>query len=170
VWSYFASFFGHALLWSGDGEGAIRKLYAMANHASPTMHWREEQNLKGNEYSVVGDMPQNWASAELIRLIRHSMALERANELHLFEGLPAQWARPGMVSSLNGIYTEFGIIQLRLSIAEDGKTATLDLDFADSDHQRAEKIVLHQQWNGAAQELLVDLGNELPIHKVLDIN
>ena len=35
IWNYFASFYGHALLWQGDGQKAAEVLYAFANHASP---------------------------------------------------------------------------------------------------------------------------------------
>lgn len=91
IWNYFASFYGHVWLWNGDGPKAAECLYAMANHASPLLAWREEQCLKGQEYREVGDMPHNWASAEFIRLAIHLLALDRGNELHLLEGLPAAW-------------------------------------------------------------------------------
>jgi hypothetical protein len=44
LWTYFALFYGHATLWTGDGAEAAEVLYAFANHASPTRVWREEQN------------------------------------------------------------------------------------------------------------------------------
>ena len=86
-------------------------MYAMANHASPTLVWREEQPVKSvKSRQMTGDMPHNWASAEFIRMIRHFIALERGQELHLFEGLPPTWIKPGMRTSLKGVYTEFGIL------------------------------------------------------------
>ena len=42
IWTYFASFYGHALLWQGDGQKAAKVLYDFANHAAPTLVWREE--------------------------------------------------------------------------------------------------------------------------------
>ena len=98
IWTYFGSFYGHAWLWLGQGDKAARTLYAFGNHASPLLAWREEQMPVGQGDQVVGDMPHNWASAEFIRLVRHSLILERGNELHLFEGMPAKWARPGAVT------------------------------------------------------------------------
>ena len=95
IWNYFGSFYGHAWLWLGEGDKAARTLYAFGNHASPLLVWREEQMPVGQGDKVVGDMPHNWASAEFIRLVRHSLVLERGNELHLFEAMPANWARPG---------------------------------------------------------------------------
>ena len=66
-------------------------------------------------------MPHNWASAEFIRLTTHLLALDHGDELHLLEGLPPEWTRPGMVTRLNGILTPFGPLHLELRIADDGK-------------------------------------------------
>ena len=43
IWTYFASFYGHAVLWMGHGDEAAQVLYDFANHAAPTRVWREEQ-------------------------------------------------------------------------------------------------------------------------------
>ena len=47
IWNYFASFYGHAWLWQGNGRKAAEVLYAYANHAAPVLDRREEQSLKG---------------------------------------------------------------------------------------------------------------------------
>ena len=96
---------------------------------------------------VVGDMPHNWASAEFIRLVRHSLILERGNELHLFEGMPARWAQPGAVTRAQDIATEFGPVSLELRVARDGASAILKL----TPPQRTPpaRIVLHlANWSG----------------------
>ena len=94
IWNYFASFYGHAWLWQGNGRKAAEVLYAFANHAAPVLDWREEQSLHGAKFRKVGDMPHNWASAEFIRLAIHLLALDRGDELHLLEGMPAEWLAP----------------------------------------------------------------------------
>jgi hypothetical protein len=128
LWNYFASFYGHAWLWQGNGRKAANSLYAFANHAAPVLVWREEQSLQGEKYKVVGDMPHNWASAEFIRLAFHLLALDRNDELHLFEGLPAEWAQPGMRTAISGAATPFGPLTVSLEIADDGRTADLLLE------------------------------------------
>src|SRR5208283_1129458 len=128
IWNYFASFYGHAWLWQANGRKAAQILYAYANHASPTLAWREEQSLKGEKFRKVGDMPHNWASAEFIRLTIHLLELDRGHELHLLEGLPLQWTKAGMVTRLNGIATPFGELTMELKIAADGKTARLRVE------------------------------------------
>jgi hypothetical protein len=128
LWNYFASFYGHAWLWQGDGRKAAQTLYAFANHAAPILAWREEQSPKGEPYKKVGDMPHNWASAEFIRLAVHLIALDRGDELHLLEGLPIEWTRPGMVTKLNAVATPFGPLSMRLMIADDGRSAQLQVE------------------------------------------
>ena len=128
IWNYFASFYGHALLWQGEGQKAARVLYDFANHAAPTMVWREEQKPLGQGAEEVGDMPHNWASAEFIRLTIHLLALDRSDELHLFEGLPPAWTQPGMVTALKDLPTPFGPVSFELRVSDNGHEATLRLD------------------------------------------
>jgi hypothetical protein len=156
LWTYFGSFYGHAWLWLGDGDKAARTLYAFGNHASPLLAWREEQMPVGQGVQVVGDMPHNWASAEFIRLVRHSLILERGNELHLFEGVPAKWARPGAVIRAKDIATEFGPTSLEFRAARNGTSAVLKL--TPPQHAPAERVVLHlANWSGQPGTL------ELPV-------
>jgi hypothetical protein len=141
IWNYFASFYGHALLWQGDGPKAAEVLYAFANHASPLLAWLEEQGLKDEPIRENGDMPHNWASAEFIRLAVHLLALDRGRELHLFEGLPAQWTKPGMVTKLKGTATPFGELTCSLRVAADGKSAALTVEPLSD--PSCEKVVVH---------------------------
>ena len=92
LWTCYASFAAHTFLWAGDPEKAIEYLYGFANHAAPTRVWREEQPLRNAGHATVnGDMPHNWASAELIRLVRNLLVFERGGELHLLPALPEGW-------------------------------------------------------------------------------
>ena len=138
IWTYFGSFYGHAWLWLGEGDKAARTLYAFGNHASPLLAWREEQMPVGQGDQVVGDMPHNWASAEFIRLVRHSLILERGDELHLFEGVPAKWAKPGAVIKVRDIATEFGPISFEFRVARNGTSGILKLTPPISEGRRAE--------------------------------
>jgi hypothetical protein len=141
IWNYFASFYGHALLWQGDGQKAAEVLYAYANHATPQLVWIEEQGLKGGPFLECGDFPHNWASAEFIRLCVHLLALDRGQEMHLFEGLPKAWTQPGMVTKLDKIVTPFGPLTCSLKISDDGSTATVQVEpLSDAS---CEKIVVH---------------------------
>ncbi len=127
IWNYFASFYGHAWLWQGNGPKAAQVLYAFANHAAPTGVWREEQSLVGEKFRKVGDMPHNWASAEFIRLAIHLLALDRGDELHLLEGFPPAWGGPGMTTRLEGVATPFGPLSMTMQVDAAGRTATLEV-------------------------------------------
>ncbi|MBN1343124.1 MAG: hypothetical protein JXQ73_10615 [Phycisphaerae bacterium] len=162
VWNYFGSFYGHAWLWLGDGQKAARTLYAFANHASPLLAWREEQLPVGQGDRICGDMPHNWASAEFIRLVRHLLVLERGDELHLLEGMPAKWARPGCLTKLDGIITEFGPLSLECRVAADGKSATLRV--TPPERSRPSRVVLHVSgWSAKSRAL--DLPPDRPSEK-----
>jgi hypothetical protein len=156
IWNYFASFYGHAWLWQGHGRKAAQILYAYANHAAPVLDWREEQSLCGQTFRKVGDMPHNWASAEFIRLTVHLLEIDRGPELHLFEGLPLEWTKPGMLTRLNGIATPFGKLTMKLKIAADGKTARLRVEpLSDA---ACRKIIVHlASWASAKKEALIEL-------------
>jgi GH15 family glucan-1,4-alpha-glucosidase len=143
IWTYFASFYGHAELWQGRGREAARVLYDFARHAAPVRVWREEQKPLGKGNEEVGDMPHNWASAEFIRLTTHLIELDRGNDLHLLEGFPQEWARPGMVTKLNGVLTPFGPLRLELRAAADGRTVRLKM--SELNGSKPARIVLHLQ-------------------------
>jgi hypothetical protein len=167
IWSYFASFYGHVWLWLGDGQKAAKVLYAFANHASPLLAWREEQALLGQRGGKVGDMPHNWASAEFIRLVRHLLVLERGNDLHLLEGMPAKWASPGAVTRLKDMPTEFGPMSLEFRVAADGQTARLRID--PPARSRPEHIYLHLGYwaNPADQKAMLELPVTGPIERTI---
>ncbi|MHC4622844.1 MAG: glucosidase family protein [Planctomycetota bacterium] len=168
IWNYFASFYGHAWLWQGNGRKAAQSLYAFANHAAPMLVWREEQSLKGQEYRKVGDMPHNWASAEFIRLTVHMLALDRDNELHLFEGLPKEWVRAGMVTKLNGVATPFGKLYLTLKVDDSGKTARLKVQKLGGGSP--ERIVVHlDQWTAGAGDKVLSFAGDTSIDTVIKL-
>ena len=143
VWNYAASFYGHAHLWLGHGKKMAATFYAFGNHACPLLCWKEEQNLLGEKDDECGDMPHNWASAEFIRMVRHMMILERGNQLHLLEGLPASWTKPGNKTQLSQIPTSFGTMSISLTMAKDGKSAKIKVD--PPNREQIEKIVVHTE-------------------------
>ena len=128
IWNYFASFYGHAWLWNGEGGKAADALYAFANHASTMYNWREEHNPRDMYTRIVGDMPHNWASAEFIRLACHLLQLDRGTEMHLLEGLPQEWLGAGMQTSLKEVETPFGPLTMTLNVDANGEWADLTVE------------------------------------------
>jgi hypothetical protein len=155
LWTYFASFYGHAMQWIGKPKGIPQLLYDYANHSSPTMVWREEQKPKGKGNEEVGDMPHNWASAEFIRMVVHMIELDRGSDLHLFEALPKQWMRPGAKVALNDIRTPFGPIRLSLVVNAAGDAAQVSLSFDEKAHLPGKVVIHKDNWtgNGGVEEV-----------------
>ncbi len=152
LWSYFASFIGHAHLWHGQPAAARNYLVAMADHASPVLVWREEQKPLGCGTEEVGDMPHNWASAEFIRLAFHLVAMERGRELHLLHGVPSDWIENGKTIAIRGAVTDFG--PLTMQVVCHSMEVTLEI------HPLAhscDAIVVHQTaWDKNALPLRLD--------------
>lgn len=133
IWAQCGSFYGHDWLWLGEGEKASRLLYAFANHASPLRNWREEmpRQTRPRErfpfHKGGGDMPHVSAAAEFVRLTAHLLAFDRDSELHLLEGLPKEWLKPGAVIRIKGMQTPFGPLTVELRVTEKGDRARLSV-------------------------------------------
>lgn len=120
LWTYAAPMYAQVALYAGDGHRAVRYLESFCNHASPTFAWREEQSLSTSEVGLqVGDMPHGWAAAELIRLLRHMVVLERGDELEILPGIPAAWFSSGERLHLERSPTRFGRVTVDLSYRSD---------------------------------------------------
>jgi hypothetical protein len=166
LWPYFSHWHANAWIWIGQGQKSVPILYDIANHASPLLAWWEEQMPRGKGNQLGGDMPHNWGSAEFIRQVRQMLVLERGSELHLCEGFPAAWARPGMVTRLRGVLTEFGPLELTLAVSADGRRAVLD--FSVPQRVRPERVVLHLDgWSGRCG--VIDLATEGRMSRELEL-
>ncbi len=168
LWGYAGSFFAHTQLAAGEGVEAAKTAYAFANHASPLLVWREEQRpIDHPDPHYVGDMPHNWASAEFIRLILHLIVFERDDELHLFEGLPPTWLKPGAELEIDKALTRFGEVSLTLQVADDGRTATLDI--IPPARTPPSKLIVHGgKWLAEGPE--IEIPTDRPTHLVLTLN
>ena len=125
IWNYFASFYGHAWLWQGNGRKAAQILYAFANHAAPTGVWREEQSLARRE------VPEGRRHAAQLGQRRVHPAHDPPagagprRRTASARRLPAEMGRPGMVTRLNGVATPFGPLDMTVQADKDGKTLTV---------------------------------------------
>ncbi|MBL9212819.1 MAG: hypothetical protein JNL92_20325, partial [Opitutaceae bacterium] len=128
IWAGFGALYGHLPLLQGRFEKAADILYAVANHASPLGTWVEEQSPAGAPVKLAGDQPHCWASALFVRLAASLLACERAGEVHLLAGVPPEWLRPGAVNRLEAFATAHGPLSLTLTVAADGRAATLQVE------------------------------------------
>ena len=111
-------------------------------------------------------MPHNWASAEFIRLVRHLLVLERGNELHMLEGLPASWVAPGAVTRAKDIETAFGPMSLEVAAAADGRSVHIRL--TPPSRTPPAKIIMHLgTWAGRQGTL--DLPTSGPVDREVPV-
>jgi hypothetical protein len=165
-WTVGSSMYARDLLWLGDGRKAARLQYAIVNHASPTWNFCEETprapkpgELIPFEKGCGGDMPDILAAVEFIRMTGQLLSFDREQELHLFEGLPPEWLKPGMATRLNGLVTPFGPLTLELKVAADGRTAGLKI--APLSDPACRRIVVHL--GDEIRELAPGEGHELTL-------
>ena len=139
IWNYNASFAAHVYLWAGLQDWADRTFRGFLNHASPLYCWREEQPLQqalvGQDW---GDMPHNWASAECVRYLRHTLLLEDGPTMRLLEGVALNPA-DGQRFSLEQSPTRFGRVTLQVEPLDNKGWR---LDFALAPSQRPGKVEL----------------------------
>jgi hypothetical protein len=94
------------------------------------------------------------------------LALDRGNDLHLFEGMPKEWARAGMVTKLNGVATPFGKLYLTLKVDKSGKTARLKVKKISANPP--ERIVVHlDQWTAGAGDKVLSFAGDTSIDTVI---
>jgi hypothetical protein len=96
------------------------------------------------------------------------LALDRDDELHLFEGLPKEWVRPGMVTKLDGIATPFGMLYLTLEADHRGKTARLKVKKLAANPP--DKIVVHlDQWTSGPPDRAIVFTGDSSIDTIIKL-
>jgi hypothetical protein len=121
----------------GDVVKAANLLLATLNHSYTTNVWREEirvdktipttcpnstNNRKLDNQAGTGDMPEAWANANLVNMVRDMLLLEQDGALHLMPGIPTDWAGVGdEISIRNAPTTMGGPVSCKLSYASAGK-------------------------------------------------
>jgi hypothetical protein len=108
VWAGEAMNIAETYLLRGEKEKAAAMLEAALNHSYTTKVWKEEilvdvdapracdtPHSKRVNMEGTGDMPEAWANANLVLLLRDMLVNERGAQLHLLAGLPASWVPEG---------------------------------------------------------------------------
>ena len=127
LWPYNGALVAQVYLWAGLPDLANQVFHGFLNHASPLYCWREEQPLQDSTTAhYIGDMPHNWASAEVIRYLRHMLALEDGSSLRLLQGIRAPQMTPGQPWRIGGTPTKFGRLNLALEPIHGGWQLTFE--------------------------------------------
>ena len=146
IWNYAGSFYAHAHLWQGHGRKGGRHALRLRQPRLPAVVLARGAELQGRAGELHRRHAPQLGHAELIRLVRHMVILERGNELHLLESLPRSWTKAGNQTRLVQVPTSFGPMDLTLTVAQDGKTARLEV--RPPRREPPEKIVVHLEQFG----------------------
>jgi len=125
LWPFFGTLEAIAHLYQREDSVAADLLYAIAQHASPTGTWVEEQLPHAVGTRTTGDASNATASALFVKLVRRMLLLERDSTLEMFAGIPPEWYRAGAHCEVRGIPTLFGACTFRLDVAPDNSRVTV---------------------------------------------
>ncbi len=125
VWPWLGTAHAIACQMTDDRETAIDLLYAVANHASETGTWVEEQLPRTLGTAWTGDASNAEASGMFLHFVRNAFLLERLDTLHCLASVPAEWFRNGSRTEIRNAPTLYGRVSISVRIAGDGSTAEL---------------------------------------------
>jgi hypothetical protein len=128
VWAGESMNMAETYLLRGEKQKAADMLAAALNHSYTTNVWKEEilvdvdapracdtPHSKRSNMQGTGDMPEAWANANLVLLLRDMLVNERDGKLHLLPGLLASWVPVGKTLTLeNAPVTTGGTVGLRV--------------------------------------------------------
>jgi len=131
VWAGESMNMAETYLLRGEKQKAADMLVAALNHSYTTKVWKEEilvdvnlpracetPHSKHKDMQGTGDMPEAWANANLVLLLRDMLLNEREGKLHLLAGLPATWVPAGKSLAVeNAPVTTGGEVSLRVEHA-----------------------------------------------------
>ena len=164
VWAGEAMNMAETYLLRGEREKAAEMLVAAMNHSYTTKVWKEEilvdENLpracetphsKRAKMEGTGDMPEAWANANLVLLLRDMLLNEREGKLHLLAGVPESWIPEGKAVTVeNAPVTTGGTVSLRV----EHRSAKLWRITADP-HGQAREFVVHLPIDDASRVITV---------------
>jgi hypothetical protein len=129
LWNNQAAFQAQIHLWLRETELARRNFIGFLNHAAPVYVWREEQPLRGSTSArSQGDMPHISATSEMVRYLRHMLALEVDSELRLLQGIGDLELSTREPFAITESPTRFGRITLSLEPQNNGRTWNFKFD------------------------------------------
>jgi hypothetical protein len=152
VWAGEAMNMAETYLLRGEKQKAAEMLVAAMNHSYTTKVWKEEilvdvdapracetPHSKRANMEGTGDMPEAWANANLVLLLRDMLLNEREGKLHLLAGLPESWVPEGKAVTVeNAPVTTGGTVSLRVEHAN-AKLWRITVD----PHGKTREFVVH---------------------------
>ncbi len=160
VWAGESMNMAETYLLRSEKQKAVDMLAAALNHSYTTNVWKEEilvdvnapracdtPHSKRKNMEGTGDMPEAWANANLVLLLRDMLLNERGNKLHLLPGLLASWVPAGSTLRIDDApVTMGGTVSLRVEHL-DARHWRVTID----PHGMARDCVLHLPFDPGAR-------------------
>jgi hypothetical protein len=122
----------------GQVQKTVAMLISALNFSYTTNVWREEIRVNKDLPPVckttpekrakfyngqgTGDMPEAWANANLVNLVRDMLLYRRDRTLYILGGIPASWIEPGeSIQVRNAPVTFGGNVSYRLAYSRPGR-------------------------------------------------
>ncbi len=128
-----------ARLATGDTQGCLEILQALARVASPTWCWPEAIHPRTGG-GCMGDGDHGWAAAEFVSLLREILVTEVPGGLLLLSGAPREWLQSPRGIRLQGATTRYGTLDFTARV--DAGRITLDWKIERKPHQELGTITV----------------------------
>jgi hypothetical protein len=190
IWAGEAMNMAETYLLRGEKKKAAAMLVAAMNHSYTTKVWKEEilvdvdqpracdtPHSKRSNMEGTGDMPETWANANLVLMLRDMLLNERAGKLHLLPGLPESWVPQGKAVQVeNAPVTTGGTVSLRVehvsaklwrvTVDPHGKTRELLLHLPVEDASRVSAVRVNGKQETAVAELALSAAGTVSVVEV----
>jgi hypothetical protein len=98
----------------GNGDAAVKYLYAVLNHGTPLYTWCEERGQEPGSADYSGDYQHEWTPTAVVRLVRDLMVMESGDGLNLALGTERHWLASGKPVGIAAAPTHFGPVSYQM--------------------------------------------------------
>jgi len=114
-----------ALIRLGQKDRAWQAMVWFLSHQRPTgwRHWAEVVWREPGTPRMIGDMPHTWVGSDFLNAARAMFVYEEDHKLVLLAGIPDAWASDPAGVSVEGLRTEFGLINASVHATPDASSA-----------------------------------------------
>jgi hypothetical protein len=134
LWPFFSMIQAIAHIAQREYPVAQDLLVAIANHASSTGTWIEEQLPQDLGTRTGGDASNASASSLFIQLVRSMLIYERDSTLDVLAGVPKEWFKPGSVIEMMDLPTTYGPCSALVKMSASGRQAEIRVKTVRSVH------------------------------------
>lgn len=116
----------------GNGDEAVRLLYACLNHGTPLYTWCEERGEEPGTEKTSGDRQHLWTPVAVARAVRDCMVMEDGHGIHLARGTARQWLASGETVGVESAPSHFGDITYHMRYAASARKVSGEVRFPGS--------------------------------------